>query len=648
MKKIILVLACALVATGAFALDVTRLGGVKIEANGGETVRYAASELARLLGRIGVKAEVSVTGEEGNTVSIGATRKTCVGAVRHDGFAINCDAAGVTIAATCGKGVLNGVYALAEDLGFGFAFPTPMGELVPEKPAELAEGMRTVNPRFAHRGLFDSSDKAIHYDYQTWLEYLAKLRFNATCDHGAKQADVPAILARLGFRKEIGGHGMSACLPRDLFKSEPELFRMFQPEDFSGKRMADSNFCISHPKTQRIVEENFAKKVAESAKEGYYAVHAWADDLPGGGWCMCSRCRSMEGTDQSQLTMNVEARAVRNAGYRLRVPAIAYHDTMFPSETIDPDPLCFLLFAPRERCYGHSLDDPKCARNATYLKALKDWTRRYAKNDDAHTFEYYNDKILFRGHTPYLPEVLIRDADVYERHGIETFMSLQIGGPLLAPDWNLLALARVCWTRGLDRSRLADELLRGVPAKDRAAWKGYLDLRADAYEHALAICDLPYSIYFDYRFMPERNGAVGLRMIDTLETGARRLSGARAALKGAALSDGSRYLADLELKRIDHECTDLEAMAEHQRGLYELACWRNDNDGAHLKEACAHFERTIGLLEKACGEVLPLVAKPGEKDVKGGFGYCYYLNFAKNWSIREIKEKIRIYGRNGK
>ena len=32
-------------------------------------------------------------------------------------------------------------------------------------------------------------------------------------------------------------------------------------------------------------------------------------------------------------------------------------------------------------------------------------------------------------------------------------------------------------------------------------------------------------------------------------------------------------------------------------------------------------------------------------DAAGGFGLCYYLMFAKNWSIREIKEKIRIYGK---
>ena len=643
MKKTTLMLACALAATGSFALDVTRLVDVTIEASGGETVQYAASELSRLLGRIGVKATVSVAGEAGNTLAIGRTKAVSVKDVRHDGYAIACGKDGVTIAATCGKGVLNGVYQLAEDLGFGFAFPTLMGELVPEKPAELAEGVRTVNPRFAHRGLFDSSDKAIHYDYQAWMEYLAKLRFNSTTDHGAKDADVPAILRRLGFRKEIGGHGMSACLPRDLYKKHPELFRMFQPEDFGGKRMSDSNFCISDPRTQQIVEENFAKKVAQHAADGYYAVHAWADDLPGGGWCMCSRCRSMEGTDQSQLTMNIEARAIRNAGLRLRVPAIAYHDTMFPSETIDPDPLCFLLFAPRERCYAHAIDDPKCARNATYFRALRDWTRRYAKNDDAHTFEYYNDKVLYRGHTPYLPEVIIGDADCYEKHGIETYMSLQIGGPLLAPDWNLLAFARVCWTKGLDRAKLDAELLRGVPAADRAAWTRYLDLRADAYETAFQVCELPYSIYFDYRFMPERAGTFGQKLVSNLETGAKTLAEARKALAAAKLSGQSAYLGDLELKRVAHECTDLEAMTAQQRGLYEIACWRNDGARAHLNAAAGNLRRAITLLRQACNEVRPLALKPGQPDAAGGFGLCYYLMFAKSWSIPEIEKKIAVY-----
>ena len=642
MKRMILPLAL-LAATTGWAMDVTALRDARIEAKGGETVQYAASELARLLGRIGVKATVRVTGADGNSVSLGAPKAADVSGVRHDGFTIACAADGVTIAATCGKGVLNGVYQLAEDLGFGFVLPTPQGELVPEKPAALAEGVRTVNPRFAYRGLYSASDMVILYDQQAWYEFLAKLRFNATCNHCSRTPEAHALYAKLGFRKETGGHEMSACLPRDLYKERPELFRMFQPEDFSGKRLPDSNFCASNPKTRELFAANYLKRVTPSATLGYYAHHAWADDLPAGGWCLCSRCRAYAPTDQSQMAMNTEARAIRRAGLKLRVPALAYHDTLFPSELVEPDPLCFLLYAPRERCYAHALDDPRCTRNAGHLKGLEAWARRYAKNDDAHTFEYYTDQMLFRGHTPYLPETLLGDADVYERCRIESFMSLQIGGPLLSPDWNLLAFSRVAWEKGLDRDRLTAKVLQGVPAADRAAWTKYLDLRAAAYEHALAICDCPNTIYMDYRFMPERSGEAGRKLIDNLVRGAKLLAEARAALAGASLTPSSVYVQDLELKYLVHQCTDLLAMAEHQRGLYEIACWHDDDDKAHLKKAVDHLQRTLTLLEQACAEFRPLVLRPDQSDYEGGFCLCYYLYFISGWSMDEIRNKIAIY-----
>ena len=633
----------ALISSSASAFDVTKLGAVRVEANGGETVQYAASELARLLGRVGVKAEVRKVGADGNAVTLGAAKAADVSEVKNDGFAIVCGSDGVTVAAICGKGVLNGVYQLAEDWGFGFVFPTPQGELVPEKPAALAEGVRTVNPRFPHRGLYSSSDTTVLYDQQAWYEFLAKLRFNATCNHCSGMPENHALYAKLGFRKETGGHEMSACLPREIHKSQPELFRMFQPEDFGGKRLSDSNFCASNPETRKIFAENYLKRVTPSAEKGYYAHHAWADDLPAGGWCLCSRCRAYTPSDQSQMAMNAEARAIRRAGLKLRVPALAYHDTLFPSELVDPDPLCFLLFAPRERCYAHALDDARCTRNATYLRGLEAWSRRYAKNTDAHTFEYYTDQMLFRGHTPYLPEVLLRDADTYERCGIQSFMTIQIGGPLLSPDWNMLAFSRVAWEKGLDRKRLTAKVLQGLPANDRAAWTRYLDRRADAYEHAFAICDCPNDIYMDYRFMPERGGEAGRRLVANLEYGAKRLKAARDALSTSRLSKASDFIRGLELKYIVHQCTDFDAMTEQQRGLYEIACWHNDDDPSHLKKAVGHLRRTLPLLKQACDELRPLVLRPDQQDCDGGFCLSYYLYFISGWSIREIENKIRIF-----
>jgi len=445
LYKRLMCLLVAGVASGLWAAGWTPSGDVRVTVTGEAGVTaFAGREAVRLLGRAGVSASVTTKPRpEGAawTLQLGSrTAVPPVADVRHDGFAVDVGEDGAVIAAPTAKGAANGLFALAEEAGFAFLYPGEKGEIVPAKLKPLAVGVRTVNPRFAYRGFYDCSVKR-GYTVREWLEYLAHLRFNALGDHISGIIEDKAIADELGFRFEYGGHGLSECLPRELFKTAPELFRMLQPDDFGGQRRPDSNMCISHPRAQAIVASNYVAKVRPLAEKGIYAVHAWADDLPGSGWCMCPRCRAMEATDQSQLAMNVEARAVRAAGLNVRVPALAYHDTAYPSEQVEPDPLCFFLFAPRERCWAHALNDPKCALNAYYLKGLEGYARRYAKNTDAHTFEYYTDTMLTRGHASYQPDLLIGDADAYEKNGVASWMTVHIGGPQLAPEWNLLAMA---------------------------------------------------------------------------------------------------------------------------------------------------------------------------------------------------------------
>jgi len=634
MNKLTLVGTLALAASSAFALDVTAVKDLTVTATGDATAQFAAGELVRLLGRAGQKAALRAEKGDFNAVSIGAASRPDLAGIAHDGFVKAADETGVTIASMSGKGVLNGVYALAEEMGFAFLMPGEKGERVPTALKEIEEETRTVNPRFAHRGIFASS-RCETYSLEDWYGFLAKLRFNAICAHSDMIVpDRMDLLKLLGFRVEAGGHGMSACLPRDLFEKEPELFRMFQPEDFGGKRMKDSNFCVTNPKTRDIVKENFKKRVAPAVEAGLHAVHAWADDLPGGGWCMCSRCRSLAGTDQSALTMNVEAQAVRELKSALRVPVIAYHDTMFPSTFFAPDPACFLLFAPRERCYAHALNDPSCARNGIYLQALKAYQRRFAGVDDAHTFEYYNDKLLFRGHTPYLPQVVIGDADAYEDGGIACWMSLQVGGDLQAIDWNMLAHAYVAWTRGLGEEELTHRLALAAGGDAPAAWEAYLAGNAAAYATAWQTCDLPYEIYLDYRFMPERGGAEGAALVDNLAFGAAAFRKAVDGLARAKVGGASAEFARLEVKRGRFEALDFDAMVLHQRGLRAIAEYLIGGSETDRAAALAELRLADAKLTEALAAF-----KADYSEAKGQ----YYVGFVNNWTQPEIRNKIRVY-----
>ena len=607
------------------------------------TLDYAKSEAERLFARANMRVEVACSEKPiALFISINGVRAPKIpslDAVKFDGYTTAAQKGSFSIAAREEKGVLNGLYALAERLGFSFVLPGEAGERVPASLTAIQDGTWTENPRFCHRGIFMASACDI-YSAREWYAFLAKLRFNSMCAHASGETIADDEFARLvGLRLEVGGHGMSACLPRELFDKEPELFRMFQPEDFSGKRMKDSNFCATNPKTREIVKENFKKKLIIAQRQGYYAVHGWADDLPGGGWCMCSRCRALLGTDQSQLTMNLEAQAVRELGANLRVPAIAYHDTMFPSQTIAPDPLCFMLFAPRERCYAHALNDASCALNRHYFAALQAWVKRYTGIDDAHTFEYYNDKLLFRGHTPYLPAVILGDANAYEQAGISCWMSLQVGGQPLAPDWNMLVHSMVAWENQFDVKEITRRIVQKVATdEDKSAWTAYLTDRARAYASAWKVCDIPSALYFDYRFMPERpTNCGGANLEAGQQQGAEILSRANQmfAQASAQMKGFSARMAQAELKRSTFEEEDLRAMTLQQKGLDAIAdCW-NGAGKENATKAIENLNAAIVHLKKA-SQLL-------EECAKGFEGNQYYFNFVKNWTVPEIENKIRIY-----
>ncbi|MBU4212200.1 MAG: hypothetical protein KKD33_06415, partial [Verrucomicrobia bacterium] len=77
-------------------------------------------------------------------------------------------------------------------------------------------------------------------------------------------------------------------LTRELFKTRSELFRMFPPEDFSGKRISDSNFCCNHSGTRgwglssprRFLLENASVPKARAVSTHHQLVLAFRLDIP--------------------------------------------------------------------------------------------------------------------------------------------------------------------------------------------------------------------------------------------------------------------------------------------------------------------------------------------------------------------------------
>ncbi|MFA6175242.1 MAG: hypothetical protein WC765_01540 [Phycisphaerae bacterium] len=555
--------------------------------------------------------------------------------LKHDGFALRISVKGVAIAALEPKGILNGVYELAERLGFLFLMPGEAGEWAPdlgERLPTVAQGSFTLNPRFPHRGVFGGCNTA-PFSVEDWFRFFAKLKFNATSQNEGDEE----IAAETGIRLEVGLHGMSELLPRKLFETRPELFRMFQPEDFNGKRMSDSNFCCNHPDSKRIVQENYRKKV--QSLKGIYAVHNWADDLPAGGWCLCPLCRSYTPTDQSMIAMRHFAEVIAQEKLPMRVPVIAYHDTMYPGKLVPAPKEGFLLYAPRERCYAHALNDPACAKNRFYFKALQEWMAKFAGIDDAHTFEYYFDQILFRGLYPFLPDVILGDMAAYAKAGIQTHLSLLVGGPVIAPEFNMLVFARGHWDAKLTAegfiSQISQQLCPRVP-KAAEAWKAYLQQRRRVFASAMRLCEYSNEIYFDYRWLPETAQPFGAKMVKAYERGAGSLDASAAKLQKSADSawpQRTRNLAVREAGRAHFEASDLRVMASQQEGVNKIARYVETSSLETLRHGLNALQQALARLEESW--------KKAKEAGLPDSAYYYALN--KVWLQREFAAKIQAY-----
>jgi hypothetical protein len=334
--------------------------------------------------------------------------------------------------------------------------------------------------------------------------------------------------------------------------------------------------------------------------------------------------------------MGVLAEAATEAGARVRIPMLAYHDTIHPGAAIAPPPGTDLLFAPRERCYGHAIDDPACARNRVFRADLAAWMRAYRGRGDAHAFEYYYDQILFRGLFPFLPEVVFRDQHAYRAAGVTTFFALQVAGPAVAPEHNMLAAAWGEWEARPSATRFAAWFARGLDRRRPGPWRAWLAARARIFRPAMRSCGHQPGIYLDYRWLPESDSAFARRMVGTYARAARSLEAAAGSLRRATAgaAPALRALAARELRRARLETADLTAMAHQQEGVRQLARLHNRRRGDCLAAARSAFAAASAALER--GEAAALAAGFGEDS--------WYVKNIARWLRREFAGKLQHCG----
>jgi hypothetical protein len=488
----------------------------------------------------------------------------------------------VTLAGDSPRGTLNAVYWLLEQLGFAWVEPGEVGvSFLPG--AALAPGSYREEPSFAARTLILGQD-ALHDDWPAWMEWASRNRFNdlffhdtppSRMDRGgaprpARDAElaadgggwmferwrsdgqaIVAEAARRGLTLQFGGHHLPGLVPRELFAEHPESFPLR-----GGGRDPRYNLCPTSAGALAQAEKAAAAFVARFPGASVY--HLWPDDIRGGGWCECAGCEGMSPSDQALLATNAVAAAVGRAAPGARVAHLAYHDTVRPPVRVEPRENLALLWAPRERCYAHSIDDASCTKNAKEYWAPFLGLLAHFGNDRTRVqvFEYYSDAILFKGMAPAHLAVLPKDARAYASAGAGNLQDLMVGNrPWVGPPWHAWWTARCAWNADADADVALEHFCAAAfpgAAGDMAAV-----YRAEeaAYGQLLDLHDLEGIARHDVLDFSDRpRTTLGLKAREALKA-AEMLTGARDSLR--AIQGAS----PVGRERIGRERAQLEVVA---------------------------------------------------------------------------------------
>ncbi len=530
-----------------------------------------------------------------------------------DGFLVTVAANHVELRGDSPRGCLNAAYWLLEQLGFAWVEPGATGtRFVPGKG--LAEGDHRENPAFARRTLVLGND-ALHDEWAEWLQWASRNRLNdiffhdtppSRLDRGpavrpehaddiaadgsgwlferwdAESSAIRGAASKAGMTIQFGGHHLPALLERVQFADHPDWFPVR-----NGVRDSRYNLCVSSEggvAHVRVRARAFFERFA-----GADVYHLFGDDIRGGGWCECGRCADMSPSDQALFATNILAEVLAEAAPAARIAHLAYHDTLLPPTSVQPRNNVSLLFAPRERCYAHAINDPACERNVSqYWTAFTDLLPLFA-NDPARidVFEYYSDAILFKWLAPPSLDVLPADARAYASAGAGNLQNLMVSPrPWIGPPWHAWWMARCAWDPETTVEAALAHFCAAAYPGHVALMATYYELQERAYRLVLDLHDLHPSVRRDVLdFSTEPSETMRTKVVELVEAALlfdelrRRIRN----LNGPSMATERRQ-AELVWHVVAH--------LAHRMAAWQLSVQGSDHSGraGHLAEASTHQE----------------------------------------------------------
>lgn len=438
MRNIILVLFIIICCTNLVMADssssITKTNvyvGTKSKA-----ANLAANELCTYLSKM-TKKEYSKTGikeKAGIIITINNNLKP-------DSFNIYKNKDKLIIEGGNSRGCLYGSYHVLETLGVTWPLPTKAFEFTPKISTVRWGNKYSSEPALERRGYSLANVDNTQYILD-FIDYMGKQKCNYIFMHninltGDRLKQVTKALQDREMYVAYGGHGLPKMLPRELFDSHPEYFRMI-----NGKRSKEYNLCPSSEAALDIVSQNIKNWISKYSQLSDSVVfQIWPDDLVGIGWCHCPKCKNLSESDQYMMVLNGIGK--RNPNFKDKISFLSYHTTLPAPEKIKPSSnISPLMYAPRERCYKHAIGE--CNINKEYENFLKKNISKLPK--DADVFEYYYDCVLFRHLAFPLHKIIGEDVKRYISNGASGIIPLHFGNfSDLAYGINIYVTAKSLW-----------------------------------------------------------------------------------------------------------------------------------------------------------------------------------------------------------
>jgi Glycosyl hydrolase family 67 N-terminus. len=576
---------------------------------------FAAKELQKYLFRISGCQLTICTDKDSKKASIfvGST-KWCKDELRcdanfeelkYDGFCIKSIDNGLILTSNAGRGVLFSVYALLEHIGCRWFYPGENGEYIPTLKDIFLDRLDLLeNPAFEIRSFAEGSHKAPlevwGIEMQELIDWCGKMRINSIFNHADPLKDVDEFesikhqIKKRGMIYEFGGHGVHNLIDRNQFEQKPYLFR-----EVNGERRKDGNFCSSSEEAMNIVISG-AEGIMERNPE-IDILHLFFEDVFNGSWCECEKCKNIHSSQQQMNVINRIGMGLKEKFPGVMFSMILYHDTLNDIKKITSNPESNVLgyYAPRERCYSHSIGDISCKKNSEYHNCLADTVAKF--RDNTYVFEYYDDMILFRKMKINIPEIIVKDLKEYKNAGVNKITSLMFGRySWWAYEFNMFVYAKAVWEVDYDYQKgLTDFCKRLFPGIEKEMIEYYIMLE-QASKGILSFCE--YDFVLDLRDIPPQALDFYLNHMEQINKSINVLYECSSMLQG--LIEKSKGEQKIKLMRekfiVEVSARDANATYYQMLGRYKYAkggCEEKENMKIDLEKAISFLNEIKEMME---------------------------------------------------